>query len=109
MLLRSVVVSSDSPYFDSFMTPWDTKCVLMDKCVEGKRGVGVKVLSSSVSDQRDVLQALSTELLGDGSAAVPEEDMGGALLSATVDGGLPILLYTRTGGRTGCPAGGGVY
>ena len=40
MLLRSVVVSSDSPYFDSFMTPWDTKCVLMDKCVEGKRGVG---------------------------------------------------------------------
>jgi len=49
----------------------------------------VKVLSSSVSDKRDVLRALSTELLGDGSAAVPEEDMGGALLSATVDGGLP--------------------
>jgi len=56
---------------------------------KAREGWGVKVLSSSVSDKRDVLRALSTELLGDGSAAVPEEDMGGALLSATVDGGLP--------------------
>ena len=75
---------------------------------KAREGWGVKVLSSSVSDQLDVLQALSSELLGDGSASVPEEDMGGDLLSARVDGGLPILLYTRTGGRTGCPAGGGV-
>jgi AAA+ ATPase superfamily predicted ATPase len=40
------------------------KSVLVDKCVDGKKGV-VKVTISSVFQKSDILKVLSTELLGE--------------------------------------------
>jgi hypothetical protein len=61
------------------------KSVLIAKCVDGKKGV-VKVIIGSVFQKSDILQVLSTKLMGEGSPAVNEEDLHGA------DACLPQLL-----------------
>jgi hypothetical protein len=68
------------------------KSVLIDKCVEGKKGV-VKVLISSVFEKRGILQVLSTKLVGEGAKAVNEEEMVNILGNAKVDGRLPTLIF----------------
>jgi hypothetical protein len=68
------------------------KSVLVDKCVEGQKGV-VKVLISSVFDKRGILQVLSTDILGKRVAAVNEEEMLNILYNAKVDGILPKLIF----------------
>ena len=60
------------------------KSVLIDKCVQGKKGV-VKVLISSVFEKKDILQVLSTKLMGAGAAAINEEEMINALNNAKVE------------------------
>jgi hypothetical protein len=68
------------------------KSVLINKCVQGKKGV-VKVLISSVFEKRGILQVLSTEILGEGAAAVNEMEMVNILDNAKVDGRLPTLIF----------------
>jgi hypothetical protein len=81
------------------------KSVLVDKCVDGKKGV-VKVIISSVFEKRDILQALSTKILGARSPAVTEEEMVDALNNAKVHGRLPTLVFEIERGegakQTGC-------
>jgi hypothetical protein len=53
-----------------------------------------------LSQKSDILQALSTKLLGIGSPAVTEEEMVDALYNAKVDGRLPTLIFeVERGGR----------
>jgi GTPase SAR1 family protein len=68
------------------------KSVLVGKFVDGKKGV-VKVIISSLSEKSDILQALSTKILGKGSPTVTEEEMVDALYNAKVDGRLPTLVF----------------
>ena len=69
------------------------KSILIDKCVDGKKGV-VKVIISSVFQKNDILQALSTKLLGKGSPAITEEEMVDVLYNVKVDDGrLPTLIF----------------
>jgi hypothetical protein len=68
------------------------KSVLIDKCVDGKKGV-VKVIIGSVFQKSDILKVLSTKLLGAGSPAVNEEEMVDVLYDAKVDGRLPTLVF----------------
>ena len=60
------------------------KSVVISKCVDGMKGV-VKVIISSVFQKSDILQVLSTELMGEGSSAVNEKKMVDVLYNATVD------------------------
>ena len=68
------------------------KSVLVDKCADGMKGV-VKVIISSAFQKRDMLQVLSTELMGAGAPAVNEKEMVDALCNAKVDGRLPTLIF----------------
>ncbi len=68
------------------------KSVLISKCSDGIKGV-VKVIISSVFEKSDILQELSTELLGEGSPAVTEKKMVDVLYKAKVDGRLPTQIF----------------
>jgi GTPase SAR1 family protein len=67
------------------------KSVLIDKCVDGKKGV-VKVIVSS-----DILRVLSNEISGERAPTYNEEQMIDALYRAKVDGRLPTLIFEIEG------------
>ena len=75
------------------------KSLLVDKCVDGKKGV-VKVIISSVFLKSGILQALSSKILGKGSPAVTEEEMLDVLNYAKVDGRLPTLIFEIEQGKS---------
>ena len=68
------------------------KSVAISKCVDGMEGV-VKVIISSGFQKSDILQVLSTELMGKECSAVNEMKMVDVLYNAKVDGRLPTLIF----------------
>jgi hypothetical protein len=83
---------ANAKYFVVYGPKGVGKSVLIDKCVQGQKGV-VKVLIGSVFDKRGILQVLSTDILGKRVAAVNEGDMVNILDNAKVDGILPTLIF----------------
>ena len=68
------------------------KSVLISKCSDGIKGV-VKVIISSVFEKSDILQELSTELLGEGSPVVTEKKMVDVLYKEKGNGRLPTQIF----------------
>ena len=99
--INSIVNRQEPPdkYFVLYGPKGVGKSVLIDKCVDGKKGV-VKVIISSVFQKSDILQALSTKILGVGSPAVTEKKMLDALRNAKVDGRLPTLIFEIESGKS---------
>jgi hypothetical protein len=60
----------------------------------------VKVIISSVFKKSDILQALSTEILGEGYPTINEKKMVDVLNNAKVEGRLPTLIFEIERGKS---------
>ena len=68
------------------------KSILVSKCIDGKKGV-LNVIISTVFKKTDILQMLSTEVMGEGASVINEKELLDVLYKSKIDDGrLPTLI-----------------